>query len=373
MAHYIREHDYSWAQRDSGRWKMFEAIAAVYDRQASSAGDFSERLQHQVERLVARFVEGDDQPTGGQLTQMLFREDIRDLNDVLVPYLSEKESAWVLVDNLDKGWPTRGARSADILILRALLESTRKLQHLFEERGVSFHCLVFLRNDIYDHLLLETPDRGKDTPIDVDWDDPEAFKELLRRRLCSTGELRGSFEEVWPRVISPYIDTQSTFAYITARTLMRPRDLLGFLRRAIGVAINRGHEWVTEEDVTKAEEAYSEDMLLNTAYELGDVFPEMIDVLYMFAGTPALLSEESVKGLIRESAGAAGPVEDLLEILLWFGFLGVRNAGAKDPVFAYQVRYNIEKLRTPIRRGQAQYEIHPAYRRALGIAGAALP
>jgi len=140
---------------------------------------------------------------------------------------------------------------------------------------------------------------------------------------------------------------------------MRPRDLLGFLRRAIGVAINRGHDRIAEADVLKAEEAYSEDMLLNTAYELADVFPEMIDVLYMFASTPLLMPEGEVMTLIRESTGATGPVEDLLEVLLWFGFLGVRQEGA-EPVFAYQVRYNIEKLRTPIRRGRAQYQVHPA-------------
>jgi hypothetical protein len=35
---------------------------------------------------------------------------------------------WLLVDNLDKGWPTRGTTSEDILIVRSLLDATRKLQ-----------------------------------------------------------------------------------------------------------------------------------------------------------------------------------------------------------------------------------------------------
>jgi hypothetical protein len=370
MAAKIREQDYSWAQRDPERWTRFSRVVEVYERQvASETGDFSERLLRQVERLTERFKLGDEPPTGGELTEMLFRGEIRALDDVLAPYLEEKDAVWVLVDNLDKGWPTRGARTTDILILRELMEATRKLQRQFEQRGVGFHCLVFLRNDIYDHLLLDTPDRGKDTPISLDWDDAEVFKEMLRQRIAVSTGARQPFDEVWPKVIDPYIGTRETFGYMVERTLMRPRDLLAFFRRAIGVAVNRGHDRIAQEDVLLAEQGYSEDLLLNTAFELHDIYPEMIDVLYMFERAPVTLSEAQVLDLVRESGGAEGPTDELLELLLWFGFLGVRDHGSETPTYSYQVRYNIEKLRTPIRRGRASYVIHPAFHRALSCVG----
>ena len=125
---------------------------------------------------------------------MLFRGDIRSLDDALAPYLEEKDDVWLLVDNLDKGSADSGARSSDILILRTLLEATRKLQRQFEQRGVEFHCLVFLRNDIYEHLILETPDRGKETAINLDWDDPEVFKEIIRQRVRSSTNVDSSFD-----------------------------------------------------------------------------------------------------------------------------------------------------------------------------------
>jgi len=34
-----------------------------------------------------------------------------------------------------------------------------------EGRGVDFKTVVFIRNDIYEHLLKETPDKGKDTVV----------------------------------------------------------------------------------------------------------------------------------------------------------------------------------------------------------------
>jgi len=52
-------------------------------------------------------------------------------------------------------------------------------------------------------------------------------------------------------------------------------------------------------------------------------------------------------------------------LLAWFGFLGVVEDGSEEPTFSYRVRYNMEKLLTPIRRGLASFCIHPAFRRAL--------
>jgi hypothetical protein len=366
IAEKIREFDFSWAQRDAARWERFRRILDVYGSQVpADAGDFSERLLRQVERLSQRLELGEELPTGSELTQMLFRGDIRALDDALAPYLEEKDDVWVLVDNLDKGWPTRGTRSSDILILRTLLEATRKLKRQFEQREVEFHCLVFLRNDIYEHLVLETPDRGKETTISLDWDDPEVFKEIVRQRIRLSTGIDNPFDMLWPQIVVSHIGAEESFRYMVARTLMRPRDLLNFLHKAVGVAVNRGHDRVLEEDLRKAEEGYSEDLLLSTAFELRDIFPEMIDVLYMFHRADHRLSEQAVLALIRESGGPEGPTNDLLEVLLWFGFLGVHEFDAEEPVYAYQVRYNIEKLLTPVRRGRADFVIHPAFRKAL--------
>lgn len=367
IAQKIRDHDYTWAQRDPGRWSVFQQLTAVYGAQVpSDVGDFSERLLRQVDRLSERLPDdyGNAAMSGSELTQTLFRGDIRLLDDALAPYLRDKDDVWVLIDNLDKGWPTRGPRSTDILILRTLMEATRKLQRQFEQREVGFHALVFLRNDIYDHLLAETSDRGKDTAISLDWDDEEVFKELVRRRVHASTNLNGTFAEVWTHICDRFVGTQDSFRYMVTRTLMRPRDLLSFMHAAIGVAINRGHERVSGADVEKAEEAYSEDMLLSTAFELRDVDPDMLDVLYTFNRSPSRLSKDQVVALLSDSK--SGQSTDLLiRLLTWFGFLGVQEFGQDEPIYSYQARYNVEKLLTPIERGKAVFIVHPAFRKAL--------
>jgi hypothetical protein len=56
----------------------------------------------------------------------------------------------------------------------------------------------------------------------------------------------------------------------------------------------------------------------------------------------------------------------LLELLVWFGFLGVQEQRQSEPTFSYQVRYNVAKLLAPTSQGKAVFVIHPAFRKALG-------
>lgn len=370
IAQKISDVEYSWAHRDPDRGTAFDDLVATYRTHGpADAGDFSERLLRQVDRLAERFAAAGISLSAGALTQALFQDDIRSVSDAVGRYLLHKDGVWILVDNLDKGWPVRGATETDILIIRTLLESTRKLQQQLEDRGVDFHSLVFLRNDIYEHLVRETPDKGKETTITLDWPDPEVFKELVRQRVESSTELEGSFDDVWPVVFDNYIGTQHSFTFLISRTLMRPRDLLSFLRKAIEVSINRGHERVTQDDLRAAEEAYSEDMYLALNFELSDINPDYGEILFAFLRCPVRLTQQQVHQMLAQQGFLSKEFPMLVELLVWFCFLGVQAAADEEPQFAYQVRYNIPNLVAPISAGSATYVIHPAFRTALQCRG----
>jgi hypothetical protein len=305
----------------------------------------------------------------GAATRELFTRDIPDLERVVSRYLRHKKEVWLLLDNIDKGWPTLGATPEDTLIIRALLEATRKLQRQLEQHGVQFFCLVFLRNDIYDLLVRNTPDRDKDTAVTVDWDDAEGFRELVRQRIMASTGLSGSFEEMWSTVFEQHIGTQDAFQYAVDRTLMRPRDLLRFLRRSVDVAVNRGGQRVRSEDFSTAESTYSEDLLTSINYEVSDVRKEYIDLLYHFIGSAPTMSRDEVVAKLL-SAVARDRAEDALQLLLWFGFLGVTEGRREEPIYSYQVRYNLAKLLAILNRPDGAVVIHPAFRTALGAARA---
>jgi len=91
----------------------------------------------------------------------------------------------------------------------------------------------------------------------------------------------------------------------------------------------------------------------------------MIDLLYMFHRCSARLTKEQVLTFIREAKGHGETAEQILELLVWFGFLGVQEFDQDEPAFAYQVRYNIEKLMAPVERGRAMLVVNAAFHKAL--------
>ena len=128
--------------------------------------DFSERILTLINRI------SDDFKTisqGGstnylsvpQVTGLIYKHDISALRKHLAEYIKTKNGIVLLFDNIDKGWPTRGVQKVDIVILKALLESTRKLERFFHANRIDFQTTVFIRNDVFELLVDESPTEEK--------------------------------------------------------------------------------------------------------------------------------------------------------------------------------------------------------------------
>jgi len=366
LARAALDKDRSTARIDPLRYERYARLARVYDRHDQGwNADFSQRLVRQVDGITSKLQASDAQEIGASLTELIYKGDVRELNDAVSDYLRSKESVWVLVDNLDKGWPVRGTTETDMLIVRSLLDATRKLQHQLEANDIELKCLVFLRSDIYEHLRNEMPDKGKDTALQLDWEDPELFKEIVRLRIANSAATKEDFAEIWPLICDPLVGAQDSFSYFVERTLMRPRDLLQFLNRAIDVATNRGHDRVLAEDIVQAEKSYSEDILLATMFEILDTHPEYQDILYVFQGAPSSMSLYEALGRIQGGGFVAD--DSVIELLIWFGFLGVSSPTFPDVKYSYSVQANIRRLVYPLKSPDGMLVVHPAFRAALDI------
>lgn len=361
--------DRAIAHRDPRRYADYQRLNEVYLRHDPGGDfDFSQRLLMQVDRISRKLGDMPIERIGGALTQVIYSGDFRELGEATAEYLRLKDSVWLLVDNLDKGWPVRGTTPADILIVRSLLDATRKLQHQLENNDIEFECLVFLRSDIYDHLVEETPDKGKDTAVRLDWEDPALFEEILRRRVEASTQIDGPFREVWPRVVTPLIAGEDSFQYVLRRTLMRPRNLLQFVQGAIHVAINRGHSRVEEDDLIQAEHGYSQDLLLTTSFEIADTHPEYADLLYAFEGVPVTMSFSDATWRVREATKCdESKAKEIIDLLVWFSVLGVLQNDSAER-YLHDVGGNLRQLMYPVAMGDLDLVIHPAFRAALSVA-----
>lgn len=369
VARKLLEADERIARRDPGRRRDYEALRDAYaPHNLGEEVDFAQRIQFHVERIIDQLESLDSRQVSPELTRLIYLGDIAPLREAIAEYISKKDDVWVLVDNLDKGWPIQESSDTDVQLIRSLLEASRKLQEMIERRDTSFRCLVFLRTDIYEHLLRTTADKGKDTAIRIDWEDPVAFESIIGRRANASTELGGSFrEDVWPAICVPLIGTEDSFTYIVDRTLMRPRDLLMFLQRSVMTAINRGHNRVLADDVLFAENGYSNELLTNLQAEIDDTNPELEGVLSVFQSAEALLKPDDAALLIAMQLRCSDEVANAaVRKLIWYGFFGVKSSLFERVVYSYSP-VGFSRLTQPLDAGDGMLVVHPAFWSALNI------
>lgn len=360
---------------DSRLYQPYRDLADTYEEDdLVREGDFSERLS----MLLSSISEGhaaifgderDQRLTNAQVTELLHKHDINRLRNSVDRYLQFKSALWILVDNLDKGWPTHGLEAHDLLILRTLLDASRRIQNDLQARGRDAHTIVFLRRDVYDLLVSETPDRGKESKVAVDWTGPDLLRELVRKRL-EYNQIPGDqdFASLWSHVCVPIADGEESSEFLISRSLMRPRSLLALLSKCWGRAVNLKHEKIEAEDIANGLKEYSSDLIYEIGLEIRDVLGEGDDCFYCFIGSSNLLREQDLTKLLSQLYSEATSVK-ILRLLLWFGALGVSD-GEADARFIWDYSYDERILRAWENRwreaSRLTYHLNPAFWPALG-------
>ena len=371
ICHKILEKDRELHVTNHELYQAYKELADEYQSDVYvSEGDFSERMLKLTQRIIVEFTdvvsEGDWKArlSSAELTNLLYKHDTKVLRDKIAAYLRDRRGLWILFDNLDKGWPPSGIGPDDVLIVRALLEAISKIERHLRKQSTDCHGVVFLRNDVYEVLLNHTADRGKIGRVVVDWTDPDLLRELLRRRFVANDvKANATFDDIWQQTCVSHIGSEESSSYIIARCLMRPRALIDFVQYCRSHALNLGHTRIEAEDIRHGEEQYSTDMVENISFEIRDVFPQAKDFLYEFIGLSKRVPESRLHEAINGLGIAADQYERLVDLLLWYGFLGVvREDG--EVAYIYTVRYDLKRLKAVAKRSAGHapvYEINPAF------------
>jgi hypothetical protein len=278
-------------------------------------------------------------------------------------YLKCKHEIIVLFDNLDKGWSARGLAGGDILILRCLVDAARKFQRDMRRDGHQFHSIVFVRNDVYELLMRESADFGKYARTSLDWSDPGLLREMLRKRLVQNDLPReASFQQIWTTVCVPHYRGEETSQYFIDRCLMRPRNLLKIFGHCRGFAVNLDHERMESDDIEKGLKSYSDDLIMDADAELTAVEPTTADLIYHFIGERACYSSAELRSIVKGSQVGDDKIGTAIEFLSYYGVLGVK-CGAADPVYIFQMGYDMKKLRIFIAKKEEtlRYVMDPAF------------
>ncbi|MCY4559124.1 MAG: hypothetical protein OXF79_22660 [Chloroflexi bacterium] len=373
---------YKLLEKDRGRQLRDHTIQPHYTKLQESylsspnaiLGDFSERLV-ELSTFVSheyakRFGAAAGQKlTSDQVTEILHTQHIRELQNDISSYLNHKKGVWILFDNLDKGWTVPGPSPDDILILRCLIDAGRKIQREMQRKLHDFHCIVFIRNDVYELLMRESADFGKEMRVALDWNDAELLREMLRLRLVQNGyNIYTRFERIWTELCVSHYKTEETSQYMVDRCLMRPRNLLKIFNHCKGFAVNFGRKKIGAEDIEKGLRSYSNDLLIEADQELANIEPQSEGILYHFVGEGWKFTREELGILFEEHGLPQNKQDDVIGFLLYFGFLGVVLSG-KEPMYIFDVGYDMKRLTVPMDKqgNNLEFSLNAAFWPALGV------
>ncbi len=334
--------------------------------------DFGERLHKLSTGLAGKLSSDRDvmvgKFNGHDLTNKIYAVDIKGFRKHLFQYLHEKEDTWILFDNLDRGWPVHGLEDVDFVILRALIDASRKLEREFRKQDLKLKSIVFIRDDIYSELVLRTSDFGKEQPQKIDWKDPDQLRELIRLRLSDNRGLNGkTFEDLWKLLFCSHYMGEETSQFLIERSMMRPRNLLNLIGHCRASAINMQHKIIEPEDIEKGMSTYSTDLLEELSREMEDVLPEYNTLLWDFVRSDQKLDINGLHSVFDRAGVPENEHERVIQRLIYYGFIGI--VLEEDEKYIYHFNYQIELILANIRRTgkQTLFCIHPAFRQSLTL------
>lgn len=370
----ILEKDQQRHRYDHSLSDKYENLATLYHSERNAGeGDFSERLLILSDELIEMYqnkygIAHGKRLTTDEVTGLLHATTISELKFALNDYLGHKEQVLVLFDNLDKGWSYRGIESGDIVILRCLIDASRKVQREMRKIGIQISCVIFIRNDIYQLLVQGSSDFGKETRASLDWSDPDLLREVLRRRLVQQLSKDITFDQIWGKLCTSHFDGEETSQYLIDRSLMRPRNLLKLVGYCKGFAVNLDHERIEVADIQKGLRSYSNDLVLEADRELTDVEPTAEGLIYEFVGEPPEMSKEDICLLLEVHGIEKDHHAHVLEFLLYFGFLGIR-VGNEDAKYVFDFGYDMGILNAVLRKNleRVRFVLNTAFWPALEV------
>lgn len=379
ICHKLLQNDKDLHLRNNKLFEPYQKLADVYNSdEYVSEGDFSERMLRLTQRIIEDFPVFDGDPANRiqlgneKITQYIYKHNIALLRSSLVNYLKNKQSLWILFDNLDKGWPPHGITAQDVLSLRCLMDAFGKLENDFKRENIPTRGVLFIRNDVYENLVSVTPDRGKISQAFVDWDDQAILLELLRRRFFLSSGVEGdpSFENIWRQLcVSHLSNGEESAHYMVERCLMRPRSLIELLRFCRSHAVNLGHQRIEIGDIENGEEQYSTQLINDIYYEIQDVYPPAKEAIYEFIECPAEMDKIALDSILIRISSDADTRKVIFDLLLWYGIIGFQRSNGEQ-TYIYSVRYDMKRLKALITKHENEgliYLINPAFWKGLEI------
>lgn len=343
----VREITSSLTKRIEGDAELKAGFAGVGGN-ASGSGSI-EVSDTERKELTQRYQRVVNETQLARLSKMM---DVLD-EDVLG---SAQDFTYIVIDDLDKDW-------VDAELVNDLIMALFKTVHDLK-RVKNLKILVALRTNIFEYLDFGAANGGQEEKyrslvLPMSWT-KEQLKTLVDERVHIASSKQGADVESLSTIL-PHQNPKrgSAFDYLLERTLMRPRDLLAFVRECL--VQSEGKTQVSWDAIKRAEISYSDARLLALRDEWKLNYPGIDRVFETFRHAAGKMSRAEVENrlddcilLLAEDGftgkGWLAPLSDavlsgsaeqtwerrygpILRMLYSIGFLGVASPPRKNPLF----------------------------------------
>jgi len=345
--------------------------------------DLEHALKDSLARLTDRQAGVNFMGTGltGTLKSVLTPNDtpwpqrVQALEDIVVRHNHPTSRYFIIFDELDEDYRDirDEARSEQYFdLLYGLFKAISDVRRTLGERH-RVYPIAFLRDDIYAKFRDSDRNKWRDFALDLAWDEVSLERLLahrISRAIAPAGpvlEPDAALSQVFTTlsVRNPGGNTRRRLiSHIVSRTLMRPRDIISWVREAANAADAADKDRVASDMLVAIDYAYSQrlqdefvDEIHSTVPEIGDAFAALSRVrkqVFSFREFADAYAE------VARPAENTLSVPELCEQLFNFSVIGNQLRQTNSPVFRYQrptARIN------PAEKGV----VHPGLMKALQI------
>lgn len=385
--------DTFWKTNDSHVSKMIEKTE---NRVGASLGMDAAGLQSKIKgrmELSREQIQKIKQ-RGQSIVNDVQMKEVMGLLDMLDDFIEyHKVKYYIVVDRLDEKWVGNDIRYK---LIKSLIETLRDLNRL-----QNIKPLATLRYDLIGRVFDISKDSGFQEEkysslfLNIRWNRAQLIK-LIDERINYqfkhrySKRTRLSYKDILPNEV---LGT-STIDYIIDRTLMRPRDVIEFVNFCIECAIEENDGVIRESTIIEAEERYSRSRLDSLYYEWFSDYPGLKQLISLLKNKKDKLTvkdinkdavmtlcrkyndnppktdidtEDStirfVKDVLEDRMDSSEFIKRVLLILFRVSLIGIKKGN--------KTRWSTEvspKIEWDDIDGSALIEIHPCYRKALGVA-----
>jgi hypothetical protein len=352
-----KRHAFSYTQAEHNFVSFIESNSELFLQ------DISIRLEEEFGKITASELKGKVADFKIRVSEIMHEATLNQIKVHLQALFSREKNIFVLVDNLDKSWSKNSKLALQSKWILGLLDTVGPIiRDMSRIRNIDFKLTIFLRTDIFRHILNYASEPDKIEYSRLVWNDTHTLMRVIEERFISSLDGLASAEDLWEKYVTAYVGEEDAKEYIFSRIIPRPRDLIYFIKRAQDAAIQRGHEIIEAQDFEHAYNQYSSWVFTSILVENGITIDELKEFLYELLGCNNVISRTFIISSIEKSkipidTLQSEKVDKFIEHLVGLSIIGRE---VKPGRYAFDYEYDdIEKFRALAERlGSDNFRVH---------------